>query len=59
MNYDELFRGMATLGAGTLFAILFYKDQFLPKENLKKKSSSEKVRRKIKRAKRIKTYSAK
>ena len=53
MNYDELFRGMATLGAGTLFAILFYKDHFFPKKSEKEKQR-EKVRRKIERAKRLK-----
>ena len=47
MNYDELFRGMATLGAGTLFAILCYKDHFFPKKSEKEKQR-EKVRRKIK-----------
>ena len=53
MNYDELFRGMATLGAGTLLAILFYKDHFFTKKS-KKEKQREKVRRKIKRAKRLK-----
>ena len=45
MNYDELFRGMATLGAGTLLAILFYKDHFFTKKSKKKSNVKKFVER--------------
>lgn len=53
MNYNELFQGIATMGAATLFAIFCYKDHFFPNKSEKEKQL-EKVRRKIKRAKRLK-----
>lgn len=53
MNYNELFRGIATMGAGTLFAIFCYRDRLFPKKSEKEKQR-EIVRRKIKRAKRLK-----
>ena len=53
MNYNELFRGIATMGAGTLFAIFCYRDRLFPKKSEKEKQRKI-VHKKIKRAKRLK-----
>ena len=53
MNYDVLFQGIATLGAGTLIAIFCYRDRLFHKKTARQKKREE-IQRKIKRAKRLK-----